>query len=247
MFLPKYLHTFTGKFTGILLDIDDKILFQDIIPLNSGGSYKLLFDMFYHIRQLKYVRQSHLKQINPRYSKICAINKLNKLVEKEFLENTYDDVYIATDKVLPKIKKNGYNIKLLPKESKGKGEINQLNNTEVFIQALNLPDYKTLLYPNFDYIEPDALLVRIKDNAYKLEFLEIEASKSNWPEWLENKRTNYLKLANDPQVYSYWKAHCTYLKLEAPDIKDFKFSVSIIGKIKKDFETGFNFIDNLNG
>lgn len=236
------------------MDIDDKILFQDIIPLNSGGSYKLLFDMLYHIRQLKYVRQSQLRLIlnhknfiKPKYSKICALEKLNKLVEKEFLENTYEDVYIATDKVIPKLHKNGYNIKTLPKKSKGKGEINQLNNTEVFIQALNLPDYKALIFPNFDYIEPDALFVRERDNAYKLEFLEIEAGKSNWDSYIENKRTNYIKLASDPQVYSYWKAQCTYLKLEAPDIKDFKFSVSIIGKINNNFGIGFNFMETLNG
>ena len=227
------------------MDVSDKILFQDIIPLNSGGSFKLLFDMFYHIRLLKYVRQSDLKLINPRYSKICATKKLNKLVELEYLENTYEDVYSATDKVLPKLKKNGYNIKILPKESKGKGEINQLNNTEVFIQALKLPDYKTLLYPNFDYIEPDALLVRAKDNAYKLEFLEVEASKPNWESWLENKRINYLKLASDKEAYKYWKIQCSYLNLTVPDIKDFKFSVSIIGAVNKDFGTGFNFIERL--
>ena len=234
------------------MNIDDKILFQDIIPLKSGGSYKLLFDMLYHIRQLKYVRQSQLRLIlnrknfiKPKYSKICSVEKLNKLVELELLKNTYEDVYIATDKVMPKLHKNGYNTKLLPKEIKGSGKINQLNNTEVFIHALNLQDYKALIYPNFDYIEPDALLVRAKDNAYKLEFLEVEASKTNWDSYIKEKRINYLKLASDPQVYSYWKAQCTYLDLPVIDIKDFKFSVSIIGNINKDFEKEFNFMERL--
>ena len=227
------------------MDIDLKSEFQDIIPLESGGSFKLLFDMLYHIRLLKYVRQSQLKLINPRYSKICATKKLNKLVDKEYLENTYQDVYIATDKVMPKLYKAGYNTKLLPKEIKGDGKENELNNTEVFIQALKLPDYKALLYPGFGYIRPDALLVRVKDNSYKLEFLEVEASKSNWNDWLENKRINYLKLAGDKQVYSYWKTQCSYLKLPVIDIKYFKFSVSIIGNVKKDFGTVFNFKERL--
>ena len=199
IFLYIYI-LFTGKFTGILLDIDYKILFQDIIPLNSGGSFKLLFDMLYHIRQLKYVRQSDLKLINSRYSKICATKKLQRLVELEYLQNTYEDVHIATDKVMPLLHKNGYQTKLLPKEIKGDGKENELNNTEVFIQALKLPDYKALLYPIFGeinrpYLKPDALLVRVKDGAYKLEFIEVEASKPDWDNWLENKRINYLKLA----------------------------------------------------
>ncbi|MHB8581038.1 MAG: hypothetical protein ACYDA4_14435, partial [Ignavibacteriaceae bacterium] len=182
--------------------------------------------------------------------KLCKVKKLNKLVELEYLQNTYEDVYFATDKVMPLLHKNGYQTKLLPKNINGLGKENELNNTEVFIQALNFPDYKALLYPVFSenntpYLKPDALLVRAKDGAYKLEFLEVEASKPDWDNWLENKRINYLKLAKDNQAYSYWKTYCSYLSLPVPNIKDFKFSVSIIGNVKKDFGQGFNFIEHL--
>jgi len=221
-----------------------KDLISDIIPLSSGGSYKLLWDMLYHIRLLKYVRHPHIRSINPRYSKICAVKKLDKLVEIGWLENPSSDVYIATDNVLPILKDNGYLTKTLPK-AVGYGGENELHNTSVFIQALKLPDFKALLYPSFDYIRPDALLVRGDNVRYKLEFLEVEYNKPDWISYLENKRVNYLKLAQDRQVFAYWKSVCSYLNLPVPDESAFKFSVSVIGKICLDFGNGFNFRESL--
>jgi hypothetical protein len=223
---------------------------REIIPLESGGSFKLLWDMLYHIRLLKYVRQSQIHLINKRYSKICTKDKLQRLIDFGLLTNTYSDVYIATNLILPLLKNLGYNTNLLPKAISGEGQVNELNNTEVFIQALKLKDFKALLYPTFifndkPYLKPDALLVRAKGNQYKLEFLEVEASKPLWETWVEEKRVKYLILAQDKQAYSYWKAQCTYLDIPPPDIKDFKFSVSIIGEVKMDFGKGFNFMEKI--
>jgi len=231
-----------------LVELKNKL--RDIIPLESGGSFKLLWDMIYHIRLLKYVRQSQIHLINKRYSKICTKDKLERLIEFGLLTNTYLDVYIATNLTLPLLKNLGYNINLLPRAVSGEGQINELNNTEVFISALKLPDFKALLYPTFmfndkPFLKPDALLVRAKGNKYKLEFLEVEASKPLWENWVEEKRVKYLFLAQDRQAYSYWKAQCAYLDITPPDIKDFKFSVSIIGEFKMDFGTGFNFMERL--
>ncbi len=74
---------------------------------------------------------------------------------------------------------------------------------------MKLPDFYTLVYPN-EFREshnliPDALLVRKKENAYKLTFLEVEAKKFNWIENLEKKRDNYLRLASDYRIYYFWK------------------------------------------
>lgn len=230
---------------GDIIDYPDLITkAKKILPKDFEGD-KLLWDMLRDIRLLKYVRRSQLKNINPLYSKICAKQKINTLIELKLIRYTYEDVLVSSNASLKLLWYLKYNTNILPKGGEGNGDINELNNTEVFIQALRLPDYKALLYPNFDYVIPDALLIRAKDNAYKLEFLEIEASKSNWNDWLENKKINYLKLANDPQVYFYWKEQCTYLGLSVPDIKDFKFSVSIIGKINQDFNIGFNFKESL--
>jgi hypothetical protein len=224
------------------LELKEKL--RKIIPLSAGGSFQLLWDMLYHIRLLKYVHQIQLKEINPRYSKICAAEKLNYLVELGLLESPKKGIYCATEKTSQPLWKEKYPVKALPKISSGEGDINQLNNTEVFIQALKLPLFKTLLYPHFEYIIPDALLVFMDKDRYKLEFLEIEAGKSNWSDYLETKRINYLKLAQDEIAFSYWKAQCSYLNIKPPDIKDFKFSVTIIGNITKDW-AGFNFKERL--
>lgn len=216
---------------------------RGILPLESGASFELFWDMLYHIRLLKYIKQDQLKLINPRYSKICGKKKMSCYCDLGLL-NRQDEVYTATNKSLDILKILNLNTKILPKSIDGFGDINQLANTAVFIQALKLPDFKALLYPSFDYIRPDALLVRGDNVRYKLEFLEIESDKPNWIDYLENKRINYIRLAKDRQVYSYWKAFSSYLSLTAPDIKDFRFSVVIIGKIQLDFGTGFKFINS---
>jgi len=221
-----------------------------VLPEKYEGD-KLLWDMIKHIRLLKYVRQSQLKLINKKYTQICSVDKLDYLSSIYLLGNLSQDIYYATDKVLPILEEQGYNINLLPPESGGFGDPNQINNTAVFIQALKLLNFKALLYPRFPmdkpYVIPDALLILEEEGRYKLEFLEIEASKSNWDNWLENKRINYLKLSQEELVYYYWKKQCKLLDISPPDIKDFKFSVSIIGEVKMDFGTGFNFMEELNG
>src|ERR1035438_10123665 len=63
-----------------LIELLEKL--RTIIPFDSGGSFKLLWNMLYHIRLLKYVRQSQLKLINSRYSKICSIDKLDYMDRK---------------------------------------------------------------------------------------------------------------------------------------------------------------------
>ncbi len=232
-----------------VIELKEKL--KDVIPLNAGGSYKLLWDMLYHIRLLKYIRQRHFKLIinkinnKPKYSKISSKKILSGLSVLGLVKNTYEDVYVSTFKSLSLLKQLGHNTSILPINLMGDGKDNEINNTEVFIQAINLPDFLFLLYPNFEYLRPDALLVRGTKEKYWLEFLEVEASKSNWNGWLENKRINYLKLAGEKRPFSYWVSHCKLLDLPIPDIKDFRFSVSIIGKIKKDFGVGFNFMEDL--
>jgi hypothetical protein len=226
-----------------IYDIQQKLIAG--FGINSFGSYEAVWDMLRDIRLLKYVRRNQLSGINKRYEKTCSDIKIDRLIELGLLKKTENDILISTAKSLQLLKQFGKNTKTYPKNPEGGGSINELNNTTVFIQALKLPDFFTLLYKDFGYIFPDALLVRGTRERYKLEFLEVEASKSNWHDWLENKRINYLKLAGDKRAYSYWKEQCELLDLPIPDIKDFKFSVSIVGKIKKDFGEGFRFVEQL--
>jgi hypothetical protein len=172
---------------------------------------------------------------------------LDYLCTLGYLKQVQEDIFCAKDKALTILKEVKYNRKLdlLPAEPVGNGDINELNNTAVFLQALKLKHFYTLLYPNFEYLKPDALLVLRNENAYKLTFLEIEQKKPNWQEYLDKKRDNYLRLAKDYDFYNYWKNTCVYLNLSIPDNKSLKFSVCFVGDIKRDFGNGFIFTSKL--
>ena len=135
-----------------LLELKNEL--RDIIPLESGGSFKLLWDMLYHIRLLKYVRQSDLKLINSRYSKICSIKKLDRLVELGLLKLTDNNIYVSTQKSLEILKEAGYDTRAVPKNFTGEGGINEINNTQVFIQALKLPDFKICFILHLNISDP---------------------------------------------------------------------------------------------
>jgi hypothetical protein len=126
------------------------------------------------------------------------------------------------------------------------GSINEINNTEVFLQATKQENFFTLLYCDFGYIIPDSLMVQVDREAkrFKLTFLEIEAKKPDWSNYIENKRCNYLKLAKDIHFFNYWHKMCSLLDLPKPNIESLTFSVCFIGRIKKDFGKGFTFIEH---
>lgn len=224
--------------------IDIKEPIKKIFPKGWAGGDKLALDMIRDIRLLKYVRQSQLKDINKGYAKICAKKKLQILVDLKLLIVRNEDVYIATNEAVQVLKDKGYT-EVFPAGITGDGAINSINNTECFIQAMKLTGFKALLFPSFGYIVPDALMVRTNDKGYKLDFLEVEASKSGWNNWLEEKRIKYLELAKDRQAYEYWKVQAGYLGLPVPDIKDFKFSVIFVCRLTKNFGQGFTFKERL--
>lgn len=108
--------------------------------------------------------------------------------------------------------------------------------------------FKALLYPVYGlqkvWLRPDALLVRHdhENNRYKLTFLEIEAKKPDWHNYIEQKRLKYLRLAKDIEFYNMWLILAAKLGYPQPDISSIKFSVYIIGNIQKNFENGFKFL-----
>ena len=218
-----------------------------LVPTKAGATFSQLWQIFYYTRMFKYISYRHYNLIKRSFNKICTINKLEELCRLGYLKSPQKEVYCATDKVLPILKEAGYMTDILPPESTGTGYINELHNTDIFVQALKLPHFYALLHHNFGYLIPDALFVQMdSDNKrYKLTFLEIEAKKPDWANYIEKKRSNYLKLAKDIQFYNYWTATCKILGLSKPDISDLKFSVCFIGTIKKDFGKGFSFVEHL--
>ena len=216
---------------------------SNLIPTKQGATFAQLWQVFYYARLFKYICRKHYPMIKSAYSKICTDKNLKKLCKLGYFKNPNEKVYCATDKVLPILKEAGFNIDVLPQESTGNGDINELNNTDIFIQLLKQKHFYTLLFPNFGYLIPDALLVEYDEEtlSYMLTFLEIEAKKPDWENYLEDKRNNYLRLSKDIKVYEYWKNIAPKLGFSIPEISDFKFSVTFYSSIQKKFRNGFEF------
>lgn len=226
------------------------------IPFKAGATFSQLWQVFYYTRLFKYVHRRHYPKIKVSYNKICTDRNLHKLCELGYFKSPQKDVYCAANKVLPILKKAGFIADILPAEPQGKGDGNELHNTEVFIQAIKLPYFYILLFPQFKqtpdsppHLIPDALLVQKDDDyrRYKLTFLEVEAKKPGWEHYLEKKRDNYLKLSKDINFYNYWKKTCIQLQLPIPEVAKLKFSVFFVGNIKKNFGNGFQFLHTLSG
>lgn len=219
-----------------------------LVPTKSGATFSQLWQIFYYTRLFKYISYKHYIQIKSSYNKICTEKRLLKLCELGYLKSPQDDVYCATNKVLPILKEAGFNIDVLPNEPIGLGDINELNNTDVFVQAVKRKYFHSLLFPNFKYLIPDALLVELdkENNKYKLTFLEIEAKKPKWNEYIVEKRHNYIQLSKSIEVYNYWSEVCLKIGFSKPKIEDFKFNVCFICSLKENFGNGFKFINSLN-
>ena len=223
---------------------------DELRPLTSGGSFENIYQLLYYVTLLKYATQEHIKNLGfSGVGKVATKGKLQTLRELGYFRTSKinPQIFSSTNKTYQILKTIGHELKLLPALPKGDGA--EIYNTDVFVQALKLPNYYVLLYPQFPkekpYIIPDALLVLKEDHRYQLNFLEIEAKKPNWDYYLQTKYDSYKRLAKDIQVYKYWKAFSGYLNLPCPPIEKFKFRVMIIGSIQKDWGPGFEFRSEL--
>ena len=201
-----------------------------LISKNGGGTFKNLTDVLYYTRLFKYVHKKHFRMINNLFYKVTADWKLKELCDRGLLFSPQEDVYCATTKVDPILKEanqSDYIIDTLPDKPKGIGDINELNNTEVFIQLSKQENFFTLLYPSFGYIIPDALLVEKRDDKYRLTFIEVE-NPSHKESYVLNKEKNYIKLSKDIQVYKVWLGYCDQLGFKKPPLEEFKFNYRII-------------------
>jgi hypothetical protein len=221
---------------------------EPVLNKPAGAGWSLLWHLFFYTRMLKYVHKKQFKEINTSFNKLTTKDKLSQLCKLGYLREVKPQVYIATNKVIPILKRTGFPISILPDQSTGTGELNEMNNTEVLIQATKLPHFYALLYYDFVYIRPDALLVQFDPtkNRYKLTFLEIESKKPNWETYLITKRDNYNRLAKDKIFYDYWKETAPKLHLFFPPSGDLKFSVTFVGNLSKDFGDGFSFISQVS-
>ena len=215
-----------------------------LISLEDGGSYNQVMEMLNTISILKYVQHRHLLKFD-RFRKVRSKKKLQALCELKYLERIHDDVYIATKKTYEALPFFGYKTSLLPNVT-GKGGVEALRNTDVFIELMKEVHFFTLLYPRFPkeipWLVPDALMVLFDGNRYKLQFIEVEHSKPEWEEYIRKKRDNYLRLASEELPLAYWRTVARKLGFPVPSKSSFCFSVLIVGEFRPDWkEDGFEF------
>lgn len=214
----------------------------------TNKTLKATYQMLYDMRMLKYVHKDQFVKIRSTYGRLTSKKSLLSLCQKGWIEERIENVYATSDKTLPVLKAQGLNIDILTKKISGKGMINEIQNTESFIQFMKIKHFHSLVFPVFGvqkvWLRPDALLVRCdeENRKYKLTFLEIEAQKSDWHNHIERKREKYLRLARDIEFYNMWLTLSKKLEFPQPDISTIKFSVYIIGNIQKNFETHFKFL-----
>lgn len=225
----------------------DLLSIQQESPTNK--SLTATYDMLYKTRMLKYVRKDQFVKIRSTYGRFTSQDKLDILCKKGWLEERMKSVYTTADKTLPVLRAQGLNIDILPRTISGKGMINEIQNTESFIKIMKWKHFKALLYPKYGeqkvWLKPDALLVLHdeENKKYKLTFLEVEAKKSDWKNYIEQKKEGYLRLARDVEFYNTWLKLAKKLEFPQPEISTLKFSVCIIGSIKKNFGFGFNVVN----
>lgn len=215
--------------------------YSDLTDIVKGSSFSQLFQLLWTLGTVKYATKEQLNSVN---SKLATKKKLEKLASADYL-SVRNNVFKITRKTLHLLKVQGYNTAIIPRKLTGEGDINEINNTSVFLQALKLTDFHALFYPHFKYLIPDACLFLKKEDKGKLVFLEIERPKPDWANYLEDKRDKYIRLAEDQEIYDiWWKEWARKLKLEMCQQEEFYFSVWCVGQIRREWH-GWKFKEKI--
>lgn len=213
--------------------------------LKGGGTWASLWRVMYYTRKFRYITQDQLRQIDGIDDRVSSIPKLRIFCDLKYFRESSNEVFTATNEVMGLLQKVGCQTRFLPAVTEGAGKINALANTSAFIKALKVPNFYEIIFPEFTYIDPDALLIQKYEDKYKLTFLEIESEKFGWNNYLENKQENYLKLAKDIAFYDFWKTASKILGLRVPTKQELKFSVTFVCSLDRKFGNGFKFKEHL--
>jgi hypothetical protein len=126
---------------------------------------------------------------------------------------------------------NGWKLLDLPdhyqKRCRGQGSEHDLAVTDILLGLTAQEDFFTVFYPHFGDLRPDACVIYRKENAYRIEFLEVEVSPKE-KEYLPEKMKKYERLAKDYQTYATWWARwAPKLNLPYCTAEQFKFTVRV--------------------
>jgi hypothetical protein len=227
---------------------------NELEEIKKGATWQNIYDCLWTIATVRYVTRQQLAKHYPDavwQKKIATKKKLESLVQKEFLQQSPDGVFMATRKAVSLLKDfSNKNYKII-KLATGIGQRDSVYNTDLLLDIIRMPDVYALFYPVFrenqkddqPFLIPDGAVVFKKDNSAKLVFLEIERPKPDWQRYLEEKRWKYNVIAGRTDTWSqWWKVQCEKLGISHCKLEEFGFTVWCLGEFKADW-AGWNFSD----
>ena len=220
---------------------------DELEEIKKGATWQNIYDCLWVIATVRYVTRQQMAKHFPDAvwrQKIATKNKLELLVQKGFLRQSADGVYVASSKAYKFLREHsGKNCQIIKLPS-GTGERDSVYNSDQLLRIIQLPDFPVLFYPVFyknkkddqPFLIPDGAVVFKKDNMAKLIFLEIEMPKPDWQNYLEKKRWKYNLIARRPETWSeWWKAQCEKLGVGHCTFEEFGFTVWCVGDVKADW------------
>lgn len=222
-------------------------MLDELREIQKGATWQNIYDCLWTIATVRYVTRQQLAKYFSHLTwqpKIATKNKLELLVQKGFLEQTPDGVFMATRKAVSFLKDfSDKNYKII-KRPTGTGQRDSLYNTDLLLQIIKLPDFYALFYPVFHnskkddqpFLIPDGAVLFKKDNIAKLVFLEIESPKPEWQNYLADKRWKYKVIAERGETWAeWWKDQSQKLGLNQCKKDDFGFQVWCIGAFRAEW------------
>jgi hypothetical protein len=214
----------------------------------SARTWQNFYDLFWTIGTVRYVTYKQLKKSfgNKVWCRKCVTPRIiESLAKKDYINITSENALTITSKTLNFLETyaEGINTSII-KLPQGKGDKERIDNTDVLLKIIQLPDFYALFYPEFyrqpsdnqPFLVPDAALVLKREDKAKLIFLEIERPKGNWEDHLLNKKSKYETVARNLTTYNNWAfSNFQKLKIKLPDIDKFCFSILCIGDIRYDW------------
>ena len=232
----------------------------DLEEVKKGATWQNIYDTLWHIGTVRYVTREQLKgAFSDRvWCKKCVTpKKIQILADRNFINQSDNGALTITAKTTQLLKNySNYNTDII-KLPQGKGERDTLYNAETLLQAIKLPNFYALFYPEFyekptdrqPFLIPDGALVLRKEDKAKLIFLEIEKKKPDWENHMKGKKWKYETIAEREETWlEWWKGWCLLLKLNHCSINKFGFNVYCVGEFKdKENWKGWFFTKSFNG
>jgi len=204
--------------------------------LTKSATKPRLAECLWIIAEVRYATWGQIKaQEDVWVQHIATKTKISKLLELGFLVLN-QEVYSVGEQGFTFLKEQGYNTAHLQKRLRADGSSHTLQITEILLSVRKESHFFTVFFPTFTELEPDACLVFKKEDAYKLEFLEVERTEKRDGYLIEKKR-KYEDLAQRKETWEKWWRHNSK-KLSLPFCKreDFCFSVRCYGKFRAEWE-----------